>query len=345
MSNLILGTGSYLPERVVTNEDLEAMGVDFDRVQAGDVALDPWVRSRHGAVSRHWAAPGECTSDLAAAAARRALDCAGFDHRDVDLIVLSTLTNDYRLPQAAYLAQVKLGSRAKVLQLDAACTGFVDGLLVACGLLDTGRYETALVVGADTVTRLCDPEKFMPLTVFGDGAGAVVLQRQRDDDGYGVRSFATGSEGDRGDYVCVPGGGTKVPFSQDVLDQRLHYWRFKFPEIRAWGVERFALAMLEAVKRAGIALDDIDWVVPHQASVNMICGLAQRLGLDMTKVVVTYPHTGNLSAASIPVALDEARREGKFQDGEWLVMPAVGAGMAWGAVTYRWHENGRDGSR
>lgn len=343
MTNIILGTGSYLPERVVTNDDLEAMGLDFDRARVGDMALDQWVRSRHGAISRHWAAPGECASDMATVAARRALDSAGFDHRDVDVIILSTLTNDCPLPQAAYMVQVKLGSGAKVLQLDSACTGFVDGLLVACGLLDAGRYETALVIGADTVTRLCDPQQFLPLTVFGDGAGAVLVQRRHEDDGYGVRSFATGSDGHLGDYVCLPGGGARQPLSQEVLDRRLNFWRFKFPEIRVWGVERFAFAMLEAVKRAGITLDDIDWVVPHQASVNMICGLAQRLQLDMNKVVVTYPHTGNLSAASIPVALDEARREGKFQDGEWLVMPAVGAGMAWGAVTYRWqdHPQGR----
>lgn len=341
MSNIILGTGSYLPERIVTNEDLEAMGVDYNPVRAGDVPLDQWVRSRHGAVSRHWASPGECTSDMAAVAARRALDDAGFDQRDVDVIVLATITNDYRLPQSAYMVQRKLGSKAKVIQLDAACTGFVDGLLLACSLLDAGRYETALVVGADTLTRLSDPGKFMPLTIFGDGAGAVVLQRQREDNGYGVRSFAAGSDGHLGDYVWVPGGAGKQPFSQEVLDQRLHYWQFKFSEIHSWGVECFAACTLEAVKRAGLTLDNIDWVVPHQASVNILCALARRLQLDMTKVVVTYPHTGNLAAASIPVALDEARREGKFRDGDWLVMPAVGAGMAWGAVTYQWYDYAR----
>src|SRR5439155_761574 len=158
---------------------------------------------------------------------------------------------DYRLPQAAFTLQAKLGSKAQVIQLDSACSGFVDGLLVASGLLDTRRYETALVVGADTSTRLCDPKVFMPLTIFGDGAAAVVL---------------------------------------------------------------------------------------HQASVNILCALARRLELEMTKFVVTYPHTGNLMAASIPVALDQARRDGKFQDGDWLVMPAVGAGMAWGAVTYQWYD-------
>jgi len=338
MSNVILGTGSYLPERIVTNDDLEAMGTDYDRPRAG-ISLDQWVRSHHGAVSRHWASPGECTSDLAAVAARRALDDARLDQKDVDLIVLATITNDYHLPQSAFMLQAKLGSKAQVIQLDSACTGFVDSLLVACGLLDSRRYETALVVCADTLTRvLCDPQRFMPLTIFGDGAAALVLHHQPVDNGYGVRSFATGSDGHLGQYVCVPGGAGKQPFSQQVLDQRLHYLRFKFEQIHAWGVDRFAFCTLEAIKRGGLTLDDIDWVVPHQASMNLLCALARRLELDMTKLVVTYPHTGNLIGASIPVALDQARREGKFRDGDWLVMPAVGAGMAWGAVTYQWYD-------
>ena len=207
MSNVILGTGSYLPERVVTNDDLEAMGVDFDRARVGGVALDPWVQSRHGAVSRHWAAPGECASDMATVAARRALHDARFEGRDVDLIVLATLTNDYRLPQAAFMVQAKLGSKAKVLQLDSACTGFVDGLLVASSLLDTGRFETALVMGADTATHLCDPGQFLPLSIFGDGAGPVVLPPRRADPGYGVRSVPTRTRGDPHVPDWTPRGG------------------------------------------------------------------------------------------------------------------------------------------
>jgi 3-oxoacyl-[acyl-carrier-protein] synthase-3 len=334
MSNVIVGIGTYLPERIVTNDDLEAMDVDYDRAKAGGVSLDEWIRSRHGAISRHWAAPGECTSDMATVAARRALGDAGLDPGDVDVIVMATITNDYRLPQAAMMVQANLGSKAKVIQLDSACTGFVDSLLVACGLLDAHGYETALVVGADTLTRLCDPRKFMPLTVFGDGAGAVLLRRQKGDDGCGVRSFVTGSDGHLGRYVHVPGGASKLPFCQEVLDQGLHYWHLMFHEIRTWAVERASFATLEAVTQAGLTLDDLAWVVPHQASLNILQAVAQRLGLSMEKFVITYPYTGNLSAASIPVALEQ----GKFRDGDWLVMPAVGAGMAWGAVTYRWYD-------
>lgn len=336
MSSVIQGIGSYLPERVVTNDDLEAMGLDYDRQKAGNVSLDEWAQARHGARSRHWARPGECSSDMATLAARRALDDAGLDPRDVDVIVMATITNDYRLPQSAFVVQANLGSHAKVVQLDAACTGFVDSLLVACGLLDTHGFKTAVVVGADTMTRLCDPGKFMPLTIFGDGAGAVVLAHQAGSNGRGFGSFVTGSDGRLGEYVRVPGGAGKQPFSQEVLDQRLHYMEVMFGEVRPWAVDRLAFCMLEAAARAGLTLDDIDWVVPHQASLNILGDVAQRLELDMTKFVVTYPHTGNVSAASIPVALDEARRDGRFRHGDWLVMPAIGAGMAWGAVAYQW---------
>lgn len=339
MSNVIVGIGTYLPERVVTNDDLEAMELDYDRAKTG-VGLDQWARARHGAVSRHWARPGECTSDMATAAARRALDDAGLDPGDVDVIVMATITNDYRLPQSAMLVQANLGSRAKVIQLDAACSGFVDMLLVADSLLDAQGYETALVVGADTLTRLCDPRKFMALTIFGDGAGAVLLRRLKADDGYGVRSFVTGSDGHLGDYVRIPGGAGKIPFSPEMLDQGLQYLHLMFKEIHTWAVDRAAFSTVEAVRRAGLTLDDIAWVVPHQASINILQAVAQRLGLSMEQFVVTYPHTGNLAAASIPVALEQ----GKFRDGDWLVMPAVGAGMAWGAVTYNWYDYKRSGT-
>lgn len=344
MSNVIVGIGSYLPERVVTNDDLEAMDLDYDRAKAGGASLDEWVRSRHGAISRHWACPGQCTSDMATIAAGRALGDAGLHARDVDVIVMATVTNDYRLPQSGMMVQAKLGSTAKVIQLDSGCTGFVDGLLVACGLLEAHGYETALVVCADTLSRLCDPRKFMPLTIFGDGAGAVLLRRGESDNGYGVRSFFTGSDGHLGHYVCVPGGGGKIPFCQEVLDERRHYLELLFHDIDSWAVDRAAFCTLKALTRAGLTLEDIAWIVPHQASFNILCKVARRLALGLEKFVITYPHTGNVSSASIPVALDQARQEGKFRDGDWLLMPSVGAGMAWGAVTYQWYDYKRNGT-
>lgn len=183
----------------------------------------------------------------------------------------------------------------------------------------------------------------MPLTIFGDGAGAILLHRQKADSGYGVRMFHTGSEGHLGNYVTVPGGGAKMPFCQQVLDEGLHYWRFMFPEIHSWAVDRVACCTLAVVAQTGLVLDDIAWVVPHQASSSILRAIALRLGVSMEKIVLTYPYTGNLSAASIPVALDQGNREGRFRDREWLVLPAVGAGMAWGAVTYQWYDYQRNG--
>jgi 3-oxoacyl-[acyl-carrier-protein] synthase III len=333
MSNVIVGIGTYLPERVVTNDELEAMKLDYDRASTG-VSLDAWARSRHGAVSRHWARPGECTSDMATVAARRALDDAGLHPADVDVIVLATVTNDYHLPQSAMLVQANLGSRAKVIQLDSACSGFVDSLLVACSLLDAQGYETALVAGADTLTRLCDPRKFLPLTIFGDGAGAVVLQRRKTDGDHGVRAFVTGSDGHLGHLVSVPGGAGKFPVSKDIVDRGRHYLHLMLHEIHDWAVDRTVSGTREVLTRSGLTLEDVAWVVPHQAPLSILRTAAERLGISMDKFIVTYPHTGSLAAASIPVALEQ----GKYRDGEWLVMPAVGAGMAWGAVTYQWYD-------
>jgi len=338
MGNVIVGTGSYLPEQIVTNDDIEAMGVDFDRARSGGKSLDEWARAHHGGISRRRVAPGEATSDMATQASLRAVADAGIEAKDIDLIVMSTITNDYRLPQAAGILQANLGCKAKFMQVDSACTGFIDSLMVASSFIETYGYGTVLVVGADTLTYFNDPKKFLPLTVFGDGAGAVILRREANSNGYGVRSFSTGSDGDLGDYVWVPGGASKNPFSQEVLENGLHYWRFRFPDIHTWALERMTRCTLEAVAKAGLTIDDIKWVVPHQASVNIILDVARRLELPEEMFIITYPHTGNLAGASIPIALDEANAEGKFADGDWLVMPAVGAGMAWGAVTYCWYD-------
>ena len=345
MSNVIIGMGSYLPERVVTNDDLQAMVKDFDPARSGGKSLDEWARQQHGAVSRRWVQPGkEATSDLATEAARRALAEARLPAGSLDLIVLATFTSDCRLPQAAGLVQANLGAPAKFVQLDAACSGFVDSLLVGNALMETYGYENALIIGADTMSAYLDPHVFMPLTVFGDGAGAVVLQSRPELPGYGMRSFSVGSDGDLGHYVHAPGGGGRVRISQGVVEERSQYLRFKFREINRWAVDRMSRCSLEAIERAGLKVGDIRWVVPHQASSTLLAAVARRIGVAPEAVIDTYPETGNISAGSIPVALDRAKDRQQFADGDWVLMPAVGAGMAWGAVTYRWfdYKKGRD---
>jgi 3-oxoacyl-[acyl-carrier-protein] synthase-3 len=257
--------------------------------------------------------------------------------------VLATFTSDYAMPQAAGLVQANLGSQAKFIQVDAACSGFIDALFVAHALLNTHGFTTALVIGADVLTQLNDPERFMPLSIFGDGAGAVVLRNdpQQSDRGFG--SFSTGSDGALGSMVWIPGGGSKLPLSPQVLQERQHYLRFNFSEIFSWGVDRMLRGTRESIARAGISLSDVKWVVPHQASENIVVEVARRLELPLEMFIRTYADTGNTSAGSIPIALDRANRQGLFSDGDWVVLPAAGAGMAWGAATYRWYDYRKSG--
>jgi 3-oxoacyl-[acyl-carrier-protein] synthase III len=338
MSHVIIGTGSYLPDRVVTNHDIEAMVDDWVVQPNGPASVHEWAFAKHGAISRRHVSPGECTSDLATHAGRQALEDANLAASDVDLIVMASFSSDQRIPAAAGMVHANLRARAKFIQIDAACSGFVDALLVADGLLSSGAYRTALVIGADVVSVWNDPRRFMPQTIFGDGAGAVVLRSQPDPKEHGIRGIATGSAGELGYYAQIRGGGSKLPISEEVLRDRSHYIEYKFPLIQKWALEHFTRGAREAIDRAGIALSDVNWFVPHQPSTSMLREVARQLEFPFDKFVVTYEHTGNTSAGSIPIALDQANRAGKFSQGDWLVMPAAGTGLSWGAVAYRWHD-------
>ncbi len=346
MGNVIAGTGSYLPAVVITNDDVAQMQTDFDPARAG-CTLDEWCRKRTGAITRRHVSPGEGTSDMATVAAQRALDDAGLQASDIDLLVLSTFSGDYRIPQTAGLVQANLGMRGKFIQVDAACSGFIDGLMVADGLMERMGYEHALVVGCETMSALIDPSDFRTVVTFADGAGAVVLSRHPDPS-YGLKSFSCGSDGEKGLMVWIPAGGIKQPLTPEALAQRLHYMRFNFPGIYPYAVEKMVYCTVQAVERAGITLDDVKWVVPHQAATNIILDVAYRLELPPEKFIIVFDHTGNTSSASIPIALDEANRAGKFADGDWIVMPSVGGGMAWGAACLVWYDykaagNGKNG--
>lgn len=336
MGARIIGTAGYLPKRIVTNDAIEQETI-FNRAERCGRSLDEWARFYHGGVTRHAAEPGQSTAELATEAAKLALLDAGVDVGSIDLIVLTTFTGDYRLPQTAGVLQAKLGSRAKFVQIDSACTGFIDGLMVANGLMRTQGYKRALVASADVTSMLNPPGDFLTRTVFGDGAGAIVLD-DSEDENYGIRSFSCGSDGDLGEYVFAPGGGSKFPMSHATVDQGLQYWKFEFSAIAKWAVDRMVLATREVLDRARLSLDQIDLIIPHQASMKIIEQFAAAVNYPVDRIVTTYPRFGNISGASIPVALDHARRGGQLRDGDWLLMPAVGAGMAWGAVAYRWIE-------
>jgi 3-oxoacyl-[acyl-carrier-protein] synthase-3 len=333
---VIVGTGSYLPECVVTNDDIERVAEDFDRSRAG-CTLDQWCRNQIGAVQRRHVAPGEGTSDMAMRAAERSLCDARMKATDIDLIVVATITSDYRLPGTASLVQRDLGVTARFFQLDSACTGFVDAMMVADALLDRLGAETALVIGTDAMSHYLDPQRFRAQAIFGDGAGAVVL-RGGLDGGYGVKAYSTGSSGADGYMVTVPAGGTKRPITEEVIARREQYIELALKVIPSFGVAKMTEATEEVLARAGARPGDIDWVVPHQASCNIVRDTARALDVPISKFILNFDVVGNTSAASVPIALDEANRLGCFRDGARLVMPAVGAGMAWGAAFVVWQD-------
>jgi len=337
-SNVIVGTGSYLPSRVVTNDEIERLSRDFDRNRAG-CTLDEWSRNRMGAVERRRVAPGEGSADMATHAGYAALDQAGLSPADLDIIVLATITNDYPVPPTAALVQRNLRTAARFIQLDSACTGFIDALMLADALMSQMHFRTALVIGVDTMSHLMDPERFREQSIFGDGAGAVVLERV-DDDRYGIKAFSTGSSGADGHLVEVRAGGTKLPLTLGTIDDRLQYMRIA-SEVPAYGVNRMMQAIREVLDRAGVGVADIDWIVAHQASMNILRSVAGELGLTLERFVVEFETVGNTSAGSIPLALDHANRAGRFRDGQKLLLPAVGAGMAWAAAYLVWREQRR----
>jgi 3-oxoacyl-[acyl-carrier-protein] synthase III len=337
---VIVGTGSYLPDQVVTNVDIEATALDFDRERAG-CTLDDWCRRQMGAVQRRRVAPGQGTSDMATTAAERALEDARITASDLDLIVLSTITSDHRVPPTAALVQRDLGTEARFLQLDSACTGFVDALMVADALLDRLGGDAALVIGSDAMSHYLDPLKFRAQAIFGDGAGAVVLRRGAEN-GYGVKAYSTGSSGADGFMVAVPAGGTKKPITTDVIARREQYIELALKVIPTYGVAKMVQATREVLARADACVTDIDWVVPHQASCNIVSETASQLGLPLERFILNFSFVGNTSAASVPIALDEANRMGCLRDGQRLVMPAVGAGMAWGAAYVVWQDYRRN---
>jgi 3-oxoacyl-[acyl-carrier-protein] synthase-3 len=314
----IVGTGSYLPERILTNRDLERM-VDTS---------DEWIYTRTGIRERRIAAEEEKTSDLALNASRRALDAAGLEPRELDLIVVATTTPDMIFPSTACLLQAKLGARrSPAFDVQAVCSGFVYGLATADCFIRSGHCRNALVVGAEIYSRILDWKDRATCVLFGDGAGAVVLQRS---DEPGILSTRLHAEGAHAGLLSVPGSvsGGKVSGRP-------------FVHMDGGAVFKFAVKALdeivdETLDGAGLARSDIDWLVPHQANVRIIQATAKKLGLSMEKVVVTVDRHANTSAASIPLALDEAVRDGRIRRGQHLLLEAVGGGFTWGAALVRW---------
>ncbi|HLU77205.1 MAG TPA: beta-ketoacyl-ACP synthase III [Burkholderiales bacterium] len=310
----IIGTGSYLPARLVTNHDL-AQTVDTS---------DEWITTRTGIRQRHLAEEGQNTSDLALEASKQALETAGVRAEDLDLIIIATTTPDQVFPSTACLLQQRLGNKgAMAFDMQAVCSGFVYALAVADSLIRAGQARTALVVGAETLSRILDWQDRTTCVLFGDGAGAVVL---RADDKPGILASAMHADGSYSGILAAPG---KLCGGRIVGNP--------FVEMDGQAVFKFAVKVLdevarEAVDRANLRLDDVDWLIPHQANLRILDSTARRLGFAAERVVVTVDRHANTSAASIPLALDVAVRDGRIKAGHKVLLEGVGGGFTWGAV-------------
>ena len=321
----ITGWGVSIPERVLTNDDLAKM-VDTS---------DEWIQSRTGIRQRRIASEGESTASLGAEAAMRALEVAGVSPADVDLIIVATSSPEHVFPSTASLVQDRIGAvKAGAFDLSAACTGFIFALNIATQAIRSGSLNTALVLGAETLSRVVNWEDRGTCILFGDGAGAFVLQASEQPGG--VLSAVMRSDGSGADLLSIPAGGSKLPASLETVRQGLHYIQMNGREVFRFATRVMAQATDEVVAQAGLTLEDVDWVIPHQANQRIIETAARRLKMPMERVVVNLDHFGNTSTASIPLAAVEAIDDGRLKPGDQVVFVGFGAGLTWGAVAVLW---------
>jgi 3-oxoacyl-[acyl-carrier-protein] synthase-3 len=320
-----VGTGSYLPDRILTNQDLEKM-VD---------TTHEWIHTRTGINQRHIAREDEATSDMSAIAAQRALESAGVGATDVDMILVATTTPDMPLPSTACFVQHRLGARkASCFDIEVACTGFVYGLEIGRQFVASGTIKTALIIGGEKMSSVLDWKDRATCVLFGDGAGAAVLQARNGT--RGIMATVMGSGGSLTDVLKIPGGGSRDPASMRTLENRLHYIKMEGRNVFKHAVRCMSDACVRVLDQAGLTMDDVALIIPHQANMRIIQAVGDRLGAPPDKMYVNVERVGNMSSASIPVALDEAVRNGRLKKGDIVLSGAFGGGFTWGATVMEW---------
>jgi len=319
------GTGAYVPAEVVPNRHF----VDYLDT------TEEWIVSRTGIRERRRASPSESTSTMAVEAARRALENAGMSADDVDVIVCATATGDCPFPATATFVQEALGGRlTPAFDVGAACAGFIYATTVGAGLLGSGLYEHALIIGAETLTRYVDPEDRTTCVILGDGAGAAIVSRTKNPE-QAILHCEMGCDGTRTKQIWIPAGGSRLTPSHTTVAERLHYMKMRGRDVYKFAVIKMQELIDRALETTGLTPDDLKLVIPHQSNLRIIESVREKMGLPPEKVAVNITRFGNTSAASIPMALDEARREGTLHAGDVVLMLAIGAGLTWGCLVIR----------
>ena len=323
----VIGTGSYVPEKILTNDDLSKM-VDTS---------DEWITSRTGIKERRIAAPDESTSDLATQAAREALVDAQISAGDVDLIIVATISPDHFFPATACYVQKNIGADSAVaFDVSAACSGFLYAMTLARQFISTGSCKTALIIGAEKLSSMVNWEDRNTCVLFGDGAGAAVLQRAAPGSDRGVLSTYLGTDGNQTDILVVPGGGSACPITPDNAEERLNTISMAGREVYKHAVTTMRRACERALQGAELTTKDLDMVIPHQANSRIIDAIGDRLDLPAEKIFVNLHKYGNTSAAAVAIALDEAHQSGAIKENDIVVLVAFGAGLTWAGVCVRW---------
>ncbi len=321
----IIGTGSYVPARVMTNADLEKI-VD---------TTDEWIVSRTGMRERRIASDQECTSDMGAQAAERAIKQAGIRADEIDLVICATLTPDMMFPATACLIQNMIGAtNAAAFDMEAACSGFLYGLEIGQQFITSGTYDTVLVVAAEKLSTIVDWEDRNTCVLFGDGAGAAILRSRGEE--HGILTTCMGADGSKADILLMPAGGAKYPASRESVSSKMHCLKMAGKEVYKHAVTAMQTAARDALGKCNLSAADIKCVIPHQANVRILEALADRLEMPMEKVYINLDRYGNVSAASVAIALDEAAREGRFERGDLILLVVFGSGLTWASCVIQW---------